>query len=534
MRKDMFESAGIRTPETDTKNNAGGVAYAMTSRHELAQYATTGTFGDVYYVSAGDQLNRMKQLIPLVDSEFIAKLAVYAREQGYMKDMPAFLCGVLTARGNTDLLKKVFPRVINNGKMLRNYVQIVRSGVLGRKSLGTAPQRLVKEWIQTRRPSTIFRAAVGNNPSMADIIKMVHPTPQTKEEEALFGYLIGKRYAFEYLPEIVQQYESFKQGRTKEIPNVDFRYLTSLDLDDKVWKEIAKNAGWMMTRMNLNTFARHNVFQSKEMTNLIAERLSDREQVKQAKQFPFQMLTAYRATEQNNDIPWKVKEALQDAVDISMENIPSFEGMNIVLCPDTSGSMTYPITDQSQRGRIKNYDLIPTCIDVAGLVTSAFLRNNQDALVMPFATDVYDIDLNPRDTLTTNTKKIKNLGGGGTNCSLPMAELNKVNYKADLVIYISDYESWIDGGGNSGTRYGFYRGGSSTMEEWKTFKKRNPNAKLVCIDCVPNKTIQAPDKADSIINIGGFSDVVFDITKMFVEGTLSPDHWVGVIENIEI
>jgi len=31
-------------------------------------------------------------------------------------------------------------RVINNGKMLRNFVKIVRSGVAGRKSLGTAPK----------------------------------------------------------------------------------------------------------------------------------------------------------------------------------------------------------------------------------------------------------------------------------------------------------------------------------------------------------------------------------------------------------
>ena len=33
-------------------------------------------------------------------------------------------------------MKAVFPRVIDNGKMLRNFVQVVRSGTVGRKSFG--------------------------------------------------------------------------------------------------------------------------------------------------------------------------------------------------------------------------------------------------------------------------------------------------------------------------------------------------------------------------------------------------------------
>ena len=38
-------------------------------------------------------------------------------------------------------------RVIDNGKMLRTFIQIVRSGAVGRKSLGTRPKRLVQRWL---------------------------------------------------------------------------------------------------------------------------------------------------------------------------------------------------------------------------------------------------------------------------------------------------------------------------------------------------------------------------------------------------
>lgn len=532
MRKDIFESATTRLPETDTINEAGGTAYSMTSKHALAQYATTGTFGDTFYASGINQLNEMKELVKEVDSTYIAKLAFYSREYGYMKDMPAFLSAVLTTRGEEGLilLKKIFPLVIDNGRMLRNFVQIIRSGVLGRKSLGSAPRNMVKGWLHNRHPKQLFRDSVGNSPSIADIIKMVHPTPQTKEEEAFFGYLIGKGYAFEYLPSIVQHYERFKSGDTDEIPNVEFRLLTGLDLSDKIWKEIAKNAKWMMTRMNLNTFARHNVFTDKNMVDMIATRLSNPEEVYRSRNFPFELLTAYKATESNEDIPNKIKSALQEAVNLSLSNVPSFEDKKIIVCPDTSGSMLVKVLGYGKKDQLTRTDTSPMCIDVAGLISSALLRNNPESIVIPFASFAHSISLNPRDTLTTNSEKIWSLGGGGTDCSAPLRVLNEQRERnIDLVIFISDYESWIDNRGKNGC----YSNATGMMTEWKKLKRNNPNAKLVCIDCAPNKTIQAPDR-NEILNIGGFSDIVFKIMEMFVNNELDSGKWVKQIESIEL
>ena len=48
------------------------------------------------------------------------------------------------------LMAEVFDRVIDSPKMLRNFVQIMRSGVVGRKSLGTLPKRLVRRWLEAR------------------------------------------------------------------------------------------------------------------------------------------------------------------------------------------------------------------------------------------------------------------------------------------------------------------------------------------------------------------------------------------------
>ena len=48
-----------------------------------------------------------------------------------------------------------------------------------------------------------------------------------------------------------------------------------------------------MTRMNLNTFARHGVFENAEMTALVANRLRNPRLIEKARVFPYQLMVAY-------------------------------------------------------------------------------------------------------------------------------------------------------------------------------------------------------------------------------------------------
>src|SRR5262249_21392944 len=155
----------------------------------------------------------------------------------FMKDMPALLCAVLSMK-DRQMLNVVFPRVIDNAKMLRNFVQIMRSGAVGRKSLGTAPKRLVREWLDARDPATLFKANVGQDPSLADIVKMVHPKPGDATREALFGYFIGREYSFDSLPEVVRNFEAYKKGESRDVPDVPFQMLTALELGTPEWTAI--------------------------------------------------------------------------------------------------------------------------------------------------------------------------------------------------------------------------------------------------------------------------------------------------------
>jgi 60 kDa SS-A/Ro ribonucleoprotein len=514
--KSLFQSLrGALVPPTDTTNEAGGPAYALPPKHALAQYAMTGCLNATYYVSAEAQLEKVMALTSLVEAEFVAKTAVYARQKGFMKDMPALLCAALSMK-NPQLLRTVFDRVVDDGKMLRNFIQVMRSGAVGRKSLGTVPKKLAQRWLAARTDEQLFRASVGNSPSLVDVIKMVHPKPAGATREALYGYLLEREHNAEILPEIVTQFEAFKAGRREVVPNVPFQMLTALELGKTEWTAIAKQAPWQMTRMNLNTFARHGVFEDPAMIKLVAERLASAEGVKRARVFPYQLLAAFKSA--GADVPNLVREALQTAMEVAIQNVPRING-KVYVCPDVSGSMGSALT-----GERTGATSAVRCIDVAALVSAAILRRNPTAEVLPFATEVVDVRLNSRDSVMSNAEKLAAVGGGGTTCSAPLAWLNQKQAKGDLVVFVSDNQSWVDAHGGRGTE---------TLRQWTAFKQSNPQARLVCIDIQPHGTVQAAEAGD-ILNIGGFSDQVFEVITAFAEGRLGADHWVGLIDAVEL
>jgi 60 kDa SS-A/Ro ribonucleoprotein len=94
------------------------------------------------------------------------------------------------------------------------------------------------------------------------------------------------------------------------------------------------------------------------------------------------------------------------------------------------------------------------------------------------------------------------------------------------VVFVSDNQSWVDATGHR-------HQGTAAMQEWRKLKVKNPKAKLVCIDIQPFTTSQAKGDA-GVLNIGGFSDRVFDVVASFDKGGDDANHWVRMIEATEL
>ena len=516
-------------------NEAGGRAFQLDHRQALAQLAATGTLNHTFYQNAQAQLEQVLALTQNIDATFIAKTAVYTRKNNHMKDMPVLLLAILSQL-EQNLFKAVFPLVIDNGKQLRNFVQIMRSGAIQRKSLGSLPKKMINQWLINASDNQLLSANIGNQPSLADVLKMTHPKPKDTNQDAFFAYILGKKYELEQLPTKVQALEKFRQGLTQDVPDLPMQLLTNLSLSAQQWAEIAKNGGWQMLRMNLNTFARHGVFEIEGMDNVIANKLQDQDMIRKSRVLPYQLMATWAALD--DAVPQVVRQALEHVMQTALENVPRLTG-RVVVAVDVSGSMASPVTGYRKGATSKL-----RCVDVASLFACALKQVNPDIEIMPFDTQLHSLNIVEHESDVSLFGRLKQvfsgsktrsifevakqfaaLGGGGTNCSIPLKRLNRDQTTVDLMIYFSDNESWAD---QLRTQHK-----TGMLYEWDILKQRCPHAKLVCVDLQPYTHTQAPERADTI-NIGGFSDEVFRLIDLFAQGKMHADHWVSEIEKIEL
>lgn len=161
------------------------------------------------------------------------------------------------------------------------------------------------------------------------------------------------------------------------------------------------------------------------------------------------------------------------------------------------------------------------CVDVAALVAAALLRRNPDSLLVPFDTRAYEARFDASDSILSLAERLAKYGGGGTDCSLPITVAKQARRKLAGVVVVSDSESWVYQG--RPRQYGA-NGSTGVMTEWEQFLKNQfqlrgaeiPSPKLICIDLQPYSTMQAPERPD-ILNVGGFSDSVFEVIGSFLE-----------------
>jgi 60 kDa SS-A/Ro ribonucleoprotein len=530
--KDLFKAAPRTSsvqatiPTATTVNQAGGRAYALPNELALAQLAATGTFNDTYYGKGSDQLDAIKRAADGVSPLFVGQTAAWARTKGYMKDMPAALVTMLS-KADSGLFHKAYLHAIDNGKQMRTLVQMVRSGVFGRKCLGSSIRRAIREHLDRMSDAAVFRASVGQNPSLRQVLKLVHPKPKTASRRALYAYIRGfepagegkplvekdgkERTIYRYnpadLPPFVRQLDAFRKGETTVVPNVDYRFLEGLELPEAqrkaLWAAIAKRGRFMQTFKNLNNYLERGLLDLPDVKAFVVAKLKDKDEVRGSRVLPYQLLAAWLHTDAK--LPFEVREALQDAMEIATENVPAFADDVLVLL-DVSDSMNKaPVT-----GHRKDASTKIMCNQAAALIASAILRRNRSARVLPFDTAVRPIMLNPRDSVLTNTQKLT-IRGGGTSCSEALAYANREGLKAKLVVYLSDNESWADA-----TPYGK---GTAVMEQFRKFQARNAGAKMVCLDLQTNTTTQAV--GEDVLNIGGFSDQIWKVIAEFASGRKS-------------
>ncbi|RMD70160.1 MAG: TROVE domain-containing protein [Cyanobacteria bacterium J149] len=437
-------------------NYAGGEAFKESPKLALISQLLTSFVQDQYYRSADDSLEELVNLIDQIkDKKFIAKAAVYARTKFGMRSITHAVAAELAKRVKGERwTKRFYDRIVYRpdditeivAYYLNKYNKPLPNSL--KRGLGQALTKFDEYQLAKYRAE---RASV----SLVDVVNLVHPKHTEAIAKLVKGTLKSKN---------TFQVELTKAGKSENKEQAK----------KKAWTKLIKSRklGYFALLKNIR-----NIYeQAPEALDDALSMLTDEKLIKKSLVLPFRFLTAIKEVEKLNGTGVQdILIALNKAVDISITNVPKFDGDTLVVL-DTSGSM---------EGR-------PAEI---GSLFAAILVKNNHADFMTFSDHAEYQTLNPLDSTMTLAKSIK-FEFGSTNFHSIFETANRAYQR---IIILSDMQGWVG-----------YHNPTQSFNEYKERVGANPI--IYSFDLQGYGSLQFPEK--NVYALAGFSEKVFDVMKL--------------------
>lgn len=461
----------FNAPVTNTTTNlAGGSAYKMTPELELVSAMLTTFLEDKFYEKGKTRQNRVVECIGKVKPKFAAQATLFARNEYGMRSVSHVAAAELANRIKGEpwaqsFYDKVIHRPDDITEILAYYKQTTKKNQSHamRKGFASALTRFDDYQLAKYRGE-------GKAVKLVDAVNLVHPNP-THSITKLVKDQLRNQFTFEA--------KISAAGKTGDD-----------NAKQEAWAELVMSGklGYFALLRNL----RNIIQDAPEVIDEACKQLVDAKKIRNSLVLPFRFFTA---ADEIMKLPGKeaklVLMALNSAMEISIENVPKFEGETLAAV-DTSGSMS------------------GGPIEKAALFAAMLIKSNM-ADLMYWDSTAATISVNPADSVLTIAKNIEkdaNRRMGGTNIAAIFAEAKR-NY--DRIVILTDNQSWMH---NQPAYYNGWGAAPTTgPKELAKYEKRTGAKPFVYSwDLQGYGTLQFPEH--NIATLAGWSDKVFDIMKL--------------------
>jgi hypothetical protein len=546
--------------KTITTNLAGGKAYKQSAKLELVSLLLTSFVQDQFYRKADASLDRMAELLKQVDPKFAAKAAIFARTKFGMRSISHATAAELAKHisgqeWGKDFYNKVIYRPDDMTETLSYYY-----GKLNGKSV---PNSLKKGFAKAFEKFDSYQLSKyredGKEVSLIDVVNLVSPkasdkngfvqVDKTKYVETLKASLENakrkknqKRFAelseklavalkTEGETVSINALEALVYGMLKSTETWEAKLTNAgqvaesetekAELKKEAWTSLisTRKIGYLALLRNL----RNIIQQAPESVGVACDMLRDEKLIKKQLIMPFQFYVAIGEIEKigNDSTVRKVLEAIDDAMEISVSNVPKFDGETLVVC-DYSGSMDNKL---SAMGTISYRQV--------GTIFGAIMAKANNADFMIFGSRAAYAPFSRKDSISTIIKQLDkhNRTGMGWNYkSKPSTNdvinvdhgtdfpetFKTANKKYDRIIYFSDLQGWRSGGAPTGAHAQYNA-------------KYGANPIIYSFDLAGQGSGMFPEH--KTYALAGFSDKVFDILKKLEQDR---NALVNAIEEVEL
>ena len=490
--------------QSETKNHEGAKAYVMSPEMELYTAVVTSTLSDKFYEKNDERMWRIFNLVKKVSPEFVAKLAVYTRNEMNLRSVPLLLVTLLAKIHNGDnLVARTVEKCVLRADEIMELLMCYQicNPQKGEKKLKKLSRQIQNGLQKAFNRFDEYQFAKYDRDNLEvklrDALFLVHPKAKDDAQQLIFNKITDRKLEIPYTWETELSALGQQKFETPEQKSEAIR---------QKWEELVKSGrlGYMALLRNLRNMLTSKI--SAECVNIVTSILSNEQQVAKSRQLPFRFLSAYRELNSINSPDTSfVMSALEQAVKHSAANIEGFDAnTSILLACDVSGSMCSPVSPKST---VQCYDI--------GLMLAMLLKSRCRRVVSGIFGDRWEVINMPGDNILQSATELRKLDGRvgySTNGFKVIDYLIENEIIIDKVMFFTDCQMWDSTGRNN-----------SFERSWNRYRQLAPNAKLYLFDL--SGYGQSPLKIlnSGVYLISGWSDKVFDILSAVDKGESAVD-----------
>jgi 60 kDa SS-A/Ro ribonucleoprotein len=525
------------------RNAAGGYVFAKDLWASAEDFLILGTTGGTYYASAAELTRKNAavvfeaiagdgpRLVALVTAVSTARPARAPRPRPCL-----FALAAAAAAGDPATVQAVnaaFGQVVRTTDHLATFFgywkNLAGKASPGRNGtspvIGRAMRTAYASFFAGDLHQAAFRALkarqratpAGEAMALRDIIRIAHPAGVSPEHRALIGWLAG-RVSDDEARAILPDVDDFLVAQAVTTPaqavsvirdrQVPWEFVPAAVLADAgVWAELAGTVGLTGLIRNLARMTRIGTLAPfAPATDLVAARLTDREQLVKARVHPMDAYLALKAYASGRSQPGRratvttwapvpaIVDALETAHDLSFGSAePS--GQRLLVAVDSSGSMLHYQV-------VSNGSPLGPAYEVANAMAAMIVRTEgRNAHVIDVDTAVHASRVTPR----TGLREIAawRPSGGGTDLSLPFTWAGQQRLHVDGFVILTDGETW------AGRRHP-----EQALEAYR--KLVNPAARVVVVSMTANGTTVADPATDGVLAVSGLDAALPKVIGAFL------------------
>ncbi|HAX80127.1 MAG TPA: TROVE domain-containing protein [Cyanobacteria bacterium UBA11372] len=483
-----------------------------------------GTAKSTYYAGKQELTEDFVAVVREAVAENPTKVAeeiLYASDGRSINNSAPILALVLLSMGEAPEAKKafqeIFPQVVRTGSHFYEWLNYTKS----LRGFGKVIREVGKNWLSREDVKglayQLLKYQQRQGFSHRDALRLFHVKPTTEDQQLLFNWVIkgweelpteipsealAQIWWYEWLKRNPDQtHEAISQGRlTHEMAAPVGK------MDRQAWQLLFNQMPIGAMLRNLGSLTELGVLRADAGANLsrIEAVLNNKEHLRKGRIHPIDVLKALKTYQSGgrlgrsqktwNPVP-RIVDILETAVELSFEVVEP-TGKVFMHAVDVSGSMSSLVADMGL-----------SCCEIATTMALVTAKAEKNYTIKGFATDFRNLDITAKDSFSSAVRKASNQNFGGTDASVAYDWMIKHKFKADVVCFWTDSESWAG-----------YKHPSQALAEYR--KKVNRNVKAVYVTLAPYRISLVDPNAPLSWDLAGFDPSTPRVIQMLATGEL--------------